>query len=159
MKSTKEIASMLGEELVDHLDKIESGNFQSGYNNNNNVLGDTSFLLAGLLYSVLKTKYKDWGDDKWIDDSLLSDARVKGSEVIIEGVMIFGRQGTNQQWVDLFYFTIKLAEEVGVDTDSFSFLFGTTDKYISYEDFIEGHKVFDKSLTKDWKYKVISTVL
>lgn len=154
MKSTKEIASMLGEELFDHLDKIESNNLQSGYYNN--VLGDTSFLLAGLLYSVLKAKYNDWGGDKWIDDSLLTDVRVKESELIIEGVMIFGRQSTNQQWVDLFFFAIKLIEEIGVDTNSFSFLFGTTDNYISYEDFIGGRKVFEKPLNKDWKYKVYS---
>lgn len=155
MKSTKEIALMLGEELSDRLKNVKTDKSNSGYYNE--LLGDTSFLLAGLLYSALKSQYRDWREDKWIDDSLLTDVRVKESGVTIEGIMIFGRQGTNQQWVAPFVFTIKLVEGMEIDTNSFSFLFGTADdRYVSYEDFMGGSEVFDLSSNKDWKYKIYS---
>lgn len=155
MKSIKEIALMLGEVLADHLKNVKTDKSNSGYFNE--LLGDTSFLLAGLLYSVLKSKYRDWREDKWIDDSLLTDVRVKESGVTIEGIMIIGRQGTSQQWVAPFVFTINLVEGVEIDTNSFSFLFGTADdRHVSYEDFIGRSEVFDLSSNKDWKYKIYS---
>ena len=92
-----------------------------------------------------------------IDDSLITDIRVKESWLTMEGIIIFGRQVSNQQWVAPFVFKTNLVEEMRIDTSSFSFLFGTTDDhYLTYENFIGRSKIFDIPSNNDWKYEICS---
>lgn len=153
MKSTNEIILMLADELTNHLHQIKSIDERPKYYNG--LLGDTSFLLAGLLFSILKRKYTEWKYDKWIDDSLLTNVVIEESNLIIDGMIIFGRAGVNKQWVDYFSFKVDVFKG-HVNLNKFSFLFGLVDSpEISYEDF-KNNRELHIVCNKKWKYRLDS---
>ena len=57
-----------------------------------------------------------------MDDSLLREFELKANTVIISGVMIWGIDGTTEQWTDPFHFELEFdAERTGFK--SYTFLF------------------------------------
>ena len=102
MKSINEITSMLSSEIERHIDNIKSVN--QNLVNYNEIIGDTSFLLAGLLESLLEQHFNDWDHQKWIDDSLITSVLMQKRQLTIKGIMIWGREDTTNQWTDLFSF-------------------------------------------------------
>jgi hypothetical protein len=74
MKSINEIQEMLVSELYKSYKDIKQGKNDSKYFNE--TLGDTSFLLAGLLNSHLEDKFNG---GKWIDDSLIETFKLNNS--------------------------------------------------------------------------------
>ncbi|MFC4874286.1 hypothetical protein [Negadavirga shengliensis] len=153
MKSTRKILTMLVRELNNYLDNIKSINIVSGYYNE--ILGDTSFLLAGLLESLLKKNNIEWDKKKWIDDSLITNIICQNDKVIIEGVMIWGKMNTTEQWTDPFFFEIELLkDEIGFK--KFTFLFcDLKHTEITYEEFRDNGDYW-VSTNRKWKYVINS---
>ncbi|SFN92153.1 hypothetical protein SAMN05421594_4719 [Chryseobacterium oleae] len=144
MKSTNEIAKMLLEELLKNINNIN--NFKNS-NYYNEILGDTSFLLAGLLHTMIK-KEPQIDQKVWIDDSLITNINQVDNIISIEGIMIWGENGTTEQWVDPFYFTINLNND-----SAYKFFF--KDLYLSelsYDDFKENRNYYSDKV-KNWKYE------
>ncbi len=154
MKSIKEILGMLVRELIKHIDKIKSINPMSIYYNE--ILGDTSFLLAGLLELLLKKNYNEWDERKWIDDSLITNVIMQNNKLIIEGVMIWGKTDTTEQWTDPFSFEIELLNNK-TSFKEFTFLFCDLDNpEITYENFRDNRDYWARTNRK-WKYVISSS--
>ena len=131
-KSAEEIQNMLAEELWSHSSEIKSINSELLYYNE--ILGDTSFLLANLLSTLLKST-DSWSPNKWIDDALLTQVKWGNQKLSIWGVMIWGIENSTDQWTEPFYFEIELTP-AWQSFEKYTFLFGDSDKSeISYEDF------------------------
>jgi hypothetical protein len=153
LKSKKEILEILVPELISGVDKLSSIGTKPDYYNE--LFGSTSFLLAGLLESLLKEQVDDWEETKWIDDSLLSGAYFENSTFTLDGVMIWGREDTTEQWTDPFCFKIELLiDKVGYK--KYVFLFGQLGAHeVTYEEFRDNRSYWD-SVEKDWKYVIQS---
>jgi hypothetical protein len=156
MKSINEILIMLVGELSKHFDKIKS--IKTRLIHYNEILGDTSFIIAGLLESLLKTYYSDWDNKKWIDDSLIKNVIIQKDKLIILGIMIWGRENTTQQWTDPFYFEIELIEYKS-SYKNFIFLFGDLNTGdLSYEEFKSNPSYWDVR-DKNWMYIIHSDII
>lgn len=148
MKSIEEIQLMLVNELWSYLDKIKYLKIEGDYYNS--TLGDTSFLLSGLLGALLKLR-GDWGLSKWLDDSLLVDVKLNKSKLSIWGVMIWGVESTTEQWTDPFYFEVELGNNESEFTE-YTFLLGDLNKpEISFEEFRMNRNYWGQN-ERDWKY-------
>ncbi len=158
MKSIKELQQMLVEELNKVLKCFNSDKILDYYNHE---MGDTSFILSGILEQILQES--GWESDKWMDDSLLTKVKIIGKKVSIWGVMIWGRIDTDEQWVSPFYFEIKLNNNF-TDFVEFTFLFeedGVSE--ITYQDFNQNRNMLDKGFystenwntsERNWKYVI-----
>ena len=150
-KSIREIEVMLASELWECLSRISSMKPKLGYYNE--TLGDTSFLLAGLLDSILKIK-DDWDSKKWLDDSLLMKVKLNHNKLSLWGVIIWGKENVTDQWTDPFYFEIKLGQ-TKPEFNEYTFLFADLDKpEISYENFSENRNYWNPSDDRNWKYVI-----
>ena len=148
MKSSNEITQMLLEELLSNIDNTTNFKNSTYYNE---ILGDTSFLLAGLLNSIFK-KESDGDENVWIDDSLITAIKLIDNKIFIDGVMIWGKGGTTEQWVEPFKFIMNLDKSLKNFT-SYKFFFKDLDlKEISYEDFRENRDYYSHEI-KNWKYE------
>ena len=90
MKPLEEIEQMLATEVCNSIYNI-TPNLELRYYNE--LLGDTSFLLAGLLQHYLTNDFNDWDTTKWFDDSLLTKVSFNKKMVSIWGIMIWGQRG------------------------------------------------------------------
>lgn len=159
MKSVKELQKMLVSELCNSLDRIRTNKGKMDFYNG--ILGDTSFLIAGLLESLLKLKFDEWDPRKWIDDSLLTNINLNKNKLSIWGVMIWGMENETEQWTEPFYFEIDLNPNK-LDFSIYTFLYCDLDNpEISYENFKESPDYWDKQLDmnnnlnfteRNWKY-------
>ncbi|TAM94741.1 MAG: hypothetical protein EPN39_16730 [Chitinophagaceae bacterium] len=148
MKSLEEIETMLFSELQNCIGKIRSINIDLEYYNE--IMGDTSFLLAALLESLLKYR-DDWNQKKWIDDCLIMKAEVINNKLSICGVMIWGIENTTEQWTEPFFFEIELSQNK-IDFNAYRFLFGYLNNFeIPYEEFKQNRSYW-KSIPQNWKY-------
>jgi len=153
MKSAKEILVMLVRELIDHLDKVK--NLKGDFEYYNDMLGDTSFILAALLESILKSNIGEWDNRKWIDDSLITEFVMRGKSLKIDGIMIWGRENTTEQWTEPFIFEIELLKEE-LRYKNFLFLLGDLDKpEITYEEFKDNRDYWIPS-NRNWQYIINS---
>src|SRR5690606_23939058 len=153
MKNIKEIFIMLVNELTDHIDEIKSITRTSLYFNE--ILGDTSFLLAGLLEALLKKNFDGWDNGKWFDDCLISKVLLQNDKLEIYGVMIWGQNDTTEQWTEPFVFELELPNEA-MNYRDFTFLFGDLDNAeITYEDFRFNRDYWTDS-KRNWKYIIKS---
>ena len=158
MKSIIEIEIMLESEINNHLDKLKN---HLNLDYFNELFGDTSFILAGLLEKLIKAKNCCW-NEKWIDDSLLKKIKLDNKKISIWGIMIWGKVDTNEQWTDPFYFETFLS-----DFKQYFFLFGDLNQTeIIYDNFNKNRDVWDKCYYSDdnwhpsernWKYKITSS--
>lgn len=153
MKPIKDILNMLVSEITKCLDKIKFIDESPIYYNEQ--LGDTSFLLAGLLESLLKEKDKEWKSEKWMDDSLITGIVLQNNAVKINGVIIWGRENTTEQWTDPFSFEIELLENKK-SYKEFVFLFCDLDTpEIAYEEFKNDRNYWTR-IDRTWKYVIRS---
>lgn len=153
MKSAGEIFELLIQELSTYQKKSESSTVTLDYLNE--VLGDTSFLLAGLLESIIRNNEVEWGKDKWIDDSLLIKANFTKENLIVEGFMIWGDMKSTNQWVDPFTFQIGKFSN-GSFSNEFTFFFCDLDKpEISYEKY-KNERNYWSTVKRKWKYILTS---
>lgn len=144
---------MLVNELTKARERIKSIDKELVYYNES--LGDTSFLLAGLLELLLKKNFGEWDSRKWIDDSLITSISTQNEKMNIEGIMIWGRENTTEQWTDPFSFEIELFMDE-VNLKRFTFLFCDLDIHeISYEEFKINREYWDNS-NRNWKYIINS---
>ena len=151
MKSVEEIQVMLVSELWNCLSRIKS--IRLGLDYYNEIMGDTSFLLAGLLGSLLSSK-GDWDYNKWMDDSLLAKVKLNENKLSIWGVMIWGIENTTEQWTDPFYFEIEL-NQTEPDFKEYTFLFSDLNKSeIPYEEFSENRNYWEPSNEREWEYVI-----
>lgn len=145
MKSAKEIKEMLLKELWNYKKSIGSLKLEAMYYNDH--LGDTSFLLAGLLGELLKSR-DDWDSTKWLDDSLLRKVHLNKSKLSIWGVMIWGTESTTEQWVDPFFFEVDLCNSL----THFTFMLGDVNKpEIPYKEFRMDRTYWNQD-ERDWRY-------
>ncbi|KUY19861.1 hypothetical protein BAZ12_03725 [Elizabethkingia miricola] len=153
MKSSQEILEMLTHELTIKLNNIEFKNSLSKYYND--TLGDSSFLLAGLLESILKANYEEWSNmNKWIDDSLIMSINTQNERLTIQGIMILGEIDTTQQWIAPFLFSVELFQSK-INSKKFTFLFSDSDSYdITYEEFNNHNYQINSDI--EWKYIINS---
>jgi hypothetical protein len=153
MKSINEITSMLSSEIEGHIDNIKSGN--QNLVNYNEILGDTSFLLAGLLESLLEQYFNNWDQQKWIDDSLITSVLMQKRQLTIKGIMIWGREDTTNQWTDLFSFEVELPNDK-IGLEKFIFRYCDVEIYeVPYEQFRKNRDCFNGSCNK-WQYEIYS---
>ncbi|MBC9933118.1 hypothetical protein [Chitinophaga qingshengii] len=153
MKPTKELIGMLFQEIDEHLDSIVSDKQTLVYYNE--IMGDTSFLLAGVLESLLKENTAEWDHAKWMDDSLLTHVEIENDLLRISGIMIWGRGGTTEQWVAPFSFETALPGNQHLPR-RFSFLFSDWDQpELSYGDFNKKRHYWEGS-QRNWRYVIHS---
>ena len=154
MKSINELEKLLVSELWDSLDSVRHSEGRPDYYNE--LMGNTSGLLAAILDSWLKNKDKDWASSgKWMDDSLLTDVELDNNHIEIRGVMISGKGGITEQWTDPFYFEIDLNPAESASNE-YVFLFGDRDKPgVSYDTFRFNRDAWNGKETK-WKYVINS---
>lgn len=151
MKPAKELIEMLFQEINEHLDSIVSKKQTLVYYNE--IMGDTSFLLAGVLESLLKENVAEWDHAKWMDDSLLTHVEIENDILRIGGIMVWGRGGTTEQWVDPFSFETALPGAQHVPR-RFVFLFSDWDKpELSYGKFNEKRHYWEGS-PRNWRYVI-----
>jgi len=149
MKSIKEIKSILVEELLQRLPGIESNTKELDYYND--LLGDTSYLLAGLLGLLLRSQFPDWPSQNWMDDSLITTVELKNRIIAIRGVVIWGIMDDTEEWVEPFYFEMKLDENKS-DFTSYIFMFSDLEyKAVSYS-FFKNNRSYWQPINRNWKY-------
>jgi hypothetical protein len=150
MKSINDIKIMLTNELTKNLDRIKNVNNEMMYLNE--ILGDTSFILARFLYLLLQKNYNEWNSNKWIDDCLITDLSIKNEKIRIEGVVILGNIKTTMQWTSPFSFETDLLNNE-VQLNEFTFLFGDIDNpEITYEDYRDNRDYWFQPNNRNWKY-------
>lgn len=133
---------------MNHLDNIREA--KGEVKNYNDLLGKVSYLLAGLLYSLLKKD--DWGANKWMDDSLLLKVNLEESKLFIYGIMIWGKEETTEQWTDPFCF-LGIFDKSMKSFEEYSFLFSDTDTpEISYSEF-RLNRHYWSQIDRKWKYR------
>lgn len=149
MKSAPEILNMLSSEFIRHSDAsgIDS---DSGYMNH--YLGDTSFLLAGLLQQLLRANFNEWNRGGWVDDSLIRDFDYKNDRFSIKGDMIWAKDAADQ-WVSVFEFELELLkDEVGVK--DFVFYFVEQDHpEMNYDEYRNRRNFWSRPIN-NWKYVI-----
>lgn len=157
MKSSNQLQKMLSSELCDSLDTIEKN---IGLDCYNELLGDTSFLLAGILENELKNN-PEWSSLKWLDDSLIHKINIERKKVQLWGVMIWGKDGTTKQWTDPFFceFYINCKQQ---EIQKLIVLFGDEKiEAITYQQFAENRTYWDKNYysneqwdpsEREWKF-------
>ena len=149
MKSFKVIQSMLINELVQVIKSVKFNNNVDRPLYYNELMGNTSFMLSGLLELLLRNE-SDWDSRKWFDDSILLKAVLNGRRLAIWGVMIWGWD-TSHQWTEPFYFEIKLKESK-LGFDEYMFLFSDAEKpEVSYERFDRKRSYWEPCETRKWK--------
>jgi hypothetical protein len=154
MKTTEEIVTMLIDELAERLDDIKVAIPKDYYNED---MGDTSFLLAGLLESLLK-RNDDWDKSKWFDDSLLTNVILQNDILTIAGVMIWGRYKGTEQWTEPFSFQILISEKSNFK--EYTFLFSDKNRpALSYTEFRKNRDYWVANTTGDWKYVISQKVI
>ena len=155
MKSIEELEDKLVSELYDSLDSIRANSQETGYYNK--WMGRTSAFLAALLDSLMSAQTAEWRiSGKWIDDSLLTDVERDGDHLAIEGIMIWGKGGTTEQWTEPFYFEIELdLHEKGYN--EYIFLFGDQDKSEVDYDYFSLHRHIWDGDQRRWKYFINSS--
>ena len=155
MKPAKEILELLLEELNEHLGGINLSDKKAGlYYDYNSILGNVSFLLAGLLQSILKKNGKKEDKGKWFDDSIITNITFIENTFIFDGVMIWGKDSGNQ-WTDLFRFEIELLQH-GF-SDRFIFYFASLIyPEILYEEFADNRHYWNDMDDEKWKYIIKS---
>jgi hypothetical protein len=162
MKSIEEIQDLLAKELWDNLEKISSASPLLRYYNE--ILGDTSYILAGLLGSLLFSPSDEQDVGKWIDDTLITKTKIKGNVLSLWGVVISGLSGVTQQWTWPFYFEVQLNTD-NRHFDSFMFLYGQKDDTeLPYEEFSKNRGYWDVQFyrtdnwdvsERDWRYIIL----
>ena len=150
MKELIRSSKLLSTELDKYINK--SGFIKSGYYND--FLGDTSFLFAGWLDIVLKTKVKDWDSNRWLDDCLIDVFSVIDNTITLEGILIWGVENTTKQWTAPFHFSVVLIHQKINFKDFSLFICDLHKPAISYEKFNMNRDYWIN--TKNWKYKITS---
>jgi hypothetical protein len=158
MKSLEEIQEMLLAELCNSLDKIRINSNLEYYNE---ILGDSSFLLARFLELQLQLNSVNWDSKKWIDDSLLTNVVLENDVLFIVGVIIFGKQNTTAQWTEPFCFELKFNQDF-TDFIQLAFFYSDIETVaLSYVEFNRNRKFWNKEyfinnkwnpLIRNWKY-------
>ncbi len=146
---------MLVDELLVHIGPVvQDGEQRTFYNA---VLGDSSFLLAGLLGVLLKKKVREWDSEtRWMDDSLITAVRLFGKKLTLDGVMIWGKIGTTEEWVDRFSFEIEpLFDRLATQRLRFSFCDENTSE-VTYEEYKGGGVLQDSNENISWRYTIES---
>ena len=152
MKSPQEIYKMLLNEIIENEHSILSADRNSIYFNQQ--AGDTSFLLAGLLDSLLKRDFEDWDKDRWIDDSLLMRIEIENKIAVIDGVMIWGIENSTGQWTDPFHFEMNFASNLS--HHSVTFLFADLDNpELTYEEFSHDRQHWNPR-DRNWRFIIAS---
>lgn len=137
MISTRELQSMLLSEICNSLSAIKEGRNLACYNE---MLGDTSFLLSGILENELEGNSR-WGF--WLDDSLIHKIKIEGQKIRLWGVMIWGKDGTTKQWTDPFYCEFLIDCE-RASLQKMVMLFGDERREeVIYEEFAENRTLWD----------------
>lgn len=153
MKSIIEIEEMLSIELSNRLKGERSIIEFSNYYNKS--LGDTSFILAGLLEAHLQRKYCEWFiNGKWIDDTLIETFEHNGNEIDMSGIVIWGISGQTEQWTDPFKIILQFIDDV---IANYNILFGDLFREsLNYTDF-KHNRNYWKEREPDWSYIINPT--
>lgn len=108
----------------------------------------------------LKNNISEWDwEAKWLDDSLITQVRLCGNRLILRGVMIWGRPGTTEQWVDPFAFEIEPFFN-GTATRHFTFSFcENAESEVTYEEYKNKPTFEGNEKGMMWKYIINSQKL
>jgi hypothetical protein len=154
MHKVEHIYKMLVDELVDHVDNFVTVKRDNLYYNE--ILGNTSFLLAGLLGSILNSKNDQWVSNKWFDDSLITRISYNNGTFRIYGIMIWGKKDTTEQWTEPFGFVLKIYN-IESYAGSFDLYFGNLDRNeISYELYKMDQSHWSDNVT-NWRFIIKSS--
>ena len=161
MKSSKELQSMLASEICNNLLALKEAKNQANFNE---IMGDSSFLLSGILERELENNPK-WNPNNWIDDSIIHKVKLKDSKIKIWGVIIWGKVSTTKQWTEPFYSEFSLDCKYA-KLKELIILFGDEKvEEITYEEFAENRTFWDKDFysntnwkpsERNWKYRISS---
>ncbi|OCA70601.1 hypothetical protein BBI01_11660 [Chryseobacterium artocarpi] len=146
MKSLEELQNLLLLEVNQNIKKI---NFAQHIDYYNEIMGDTSILLTSILEEHL-LEDKNWDKNRWLDDCLLTNVRLLSNDNFsINGIMIWGRNDTLEEWTQPFYFEMHASNIL----NQYEFLFVDIDNpEISYEEFNMDRHYWNYKI-KHWKYK------
>ncbi|AZB18813.1 hypothetical protein EG352_13995 [Chryseobacterium indologenes] len=146
MKSLEELQNLLLLEITQNINNIEVVHHIDYYNE---IMGDTSILLTSILEEHL-LENKNWDKNKWLDDCLLSNVKLLSNNGFsINGIMIWGRNDTLEEWTEPFYFEARTSN----GQNQYEFLFGDLDNSeISYEEFKIDRKYWSYKI-RHWRYK------
>jgi hypothetical protein len=146
MKSLEELQNLLLLEVTQNIKNIKFADHIDYYNE---IMGDTSILLTSILEEHL-LECKNWDKNKWLDDCLLTNVRLlQNDSFSINGIMIWGRNDTLEEWTEPFYFAMQTSNT----RHRYEFLFGDIDNpAISYEEFSMDRNYW-KYKIEHWKYK------
>lgn len=146
MKSLEELQNLLLLEVNQNIKKI---NFAQHIDYYNEIMGDTSILLTSILEEHL-LEDKNWDKNRWLDDCLLTNVRLLSNDNFsINGIMIWGRNDTLEEWTQPFYFEMQTSNIL----NQYEFLFVDIDNpEISYEEFNMDRHYWNYKI-KHWKYK------
>jgi len=150
MKSVGQIQDILAEELWENIENARSAG--SGLMYYNEFLGNTSFVLAKLLESLLVSGDYDWDIKKWIDDLLITKVRVNGNQLMLWAVVISGVDGVTEQWTQPVYFEAKF-NNTSRHFDSYLIMYSDNDRIdLSYDEFIKNRDIWDRMSysSDDW---------
>lgn len=112
----------------------------------NEQLSDISSVLAALLGIKLHEKNVSWIDINWLDDCLIVNVDKRNEICSFEGVMIYGKEITSEQWVSPFQFKTNL------ENRQYSFLFGyNLHDEVSYHSYREHQDIFNIKI-RDWQF-------
>lgn len=132
IRSIVELEKILLDE-INSFEKDEINSHQGKYYNE--ITGNMSTVLTYML-SKLNLVREDW-DDCWLDDSLITKIVKLKERLRIWGILITGRENTNQQWTNPIYFEIRNTDEYKNFTE-YTFLLGDKNsEELTYTDFIE----------------------
>ena len=117
----------------------------------NSIMGNTSFLIAGLLASHLQEDQAEWPKERWIDDCLLSEVRLTSNMLTIYGVVIWGL-GNDSHWTEPFEFQIP-RHHAEVDERKYTIWFGDLhNPPVIYEDFSKYRSIWDVK-DREWTFR------
>ncbi|KAB2916179.1 MAG: hypothetical protein F9K23_08695 [Bacteroidetes bacterium] len=154
MRTIDTLTEMLFENLINSITSIKSATLHQNYYND--LVGNTSVILSAILAQYLRSKYVEWKKEKWIDDSLITGVEFKNEIFYINGVVIWGRMDTTEQWTDPFYFEATL-NTVKKTFQKFKLLFGDKEiPSLTYEVFKYQRDYWDGA-NRNWAYSIIYT--
>lgn len=155
MKQTQELLSLLVEELNKNLEKIKSiKKSREKVSSYNELLGKTSYILAGLLEAMLKEFEPEWDSERWIDDSLIYEILIEKKVLKICGTIIWGKLNTTEQWTDSFVYEILLDRIEGFKYFTYFFI-DEKNPGILYEKY-QNSAYLNSFSTINWKYVLSS---
>ncbi|MCL9806904.1 hypothetical protein NAT51_15315 [Flavobacterium amniphilum] len=150
MKSINELIELLLCEFENC--NLEYNTYEIFYNE---FLEDIPVIISYIIENIL-IDFLIWGNDEWVDDSLITQCSLNEDKIIISGFLIFGKSKINNQWVEPFYAEIFIKNK---DENEYEIHLNIADvekNSLTYSDFKKKNNYSLSSIK--WKHKLIKSI-